>query len=191
VKKVILIGSPGAGKSTFSKKMAKLTGLPLYHLDALYWKPNWVETSKDEWDEKLRNLVLKPAWILDGNYGRTLEIRIKAADTIIWLNKPRMLCIWRVIKRRLTNFGRVRSDMGEDCVEKLRLNSDFLKFLLYIWRFPKKSGQNLEERLHKFAGEGTGKKVIILRADLEAESYLTLLEEELKDQLSIAREQLQ
>jgi adenylate kinase family enzyme len=156
LKKVILIGSPGSGKSTFSKKLAKLTGLPLYHLDALFWRPNWVETPKEEWDVKLSNLVLEPSWILDGNYGRTLEIRIKAADTIIWLNKPRMLCIWRVIKRRLTNFGQVRSDMGEDCVEKLRLDNDFLNFLLYVWRFPKKSGFRSRILFKFFGGRKKG-----------------------------------
>ncbi|CAG7648364.1 AAA family ATPase [Paenibacillus allorhizosphaerae] len=168
--KVILIGSPGSGKSTLSKKLAEATGLPLFHLDALYWKPNWVETPKEEWDALLHALVSEPQWIIDGNYGRTLDIRLQTADTIIWLQKPNWLCAWRAVKRQISHFGKVRSDMGEGCVERFRW--EFLRFLVFIWRFPKQSGRRLGERISKLMALSPEKKVIILRSDSEAESFL-------------------
>lgn len=176
MRKVLVIGSPGAGKSTLGKALARLTGLPLYHLDALYWKPNWAKTPNAEWDELLRRLVAEPAWIIDGNYGRTLDIRIQAADTVIWLDKPRLLCEWRVIKRRVTAIGRVRSDMGDDCVERLLVDREFVAFLRFIWNFPKASG--IEGKLRRLAGEGSGKRIIRLRSDREAAAYLAQLRQE-------------
>ena len=171
--KIMLIGSPGSGKSTFGKKLAQATGLPLFHLDALYWKPNWVETPREEWDSLLQKLVSEPQWIIDGNYGRTLDIRMQAADTIIWLQKPNWLCVWRAIKRQAGHFGKVRSDMGEGCVERFRW--EFLRFLLFIWRFPKQSARNLEERIRKHAALDPGKKVVILRSDAETTAFLNSL----------------
>jgi adenylate kinase family enzyme len=170
LKKVMLIGSPGSGKSTLSKKLALITGLPLFHLDALYWKPNWAETPKEEWIELQRRVVMEPAWIIDGNYGGTVEIRMKEADTIILLQKPRLFCLWRVLKRQLSYYGKVRPDMGEGCIE--HFGWEFVKFLLFIWRFPKRSGRNLEKKLQKHAGQAPGKRIIVLRSDAEAESFL-------------------
>lgn len=167
MKKVAVIGSPGAGKSTFCKRLASATGLPLYHLDALYWKPGWVETPVAEWEAVQREVISGESWIIDGNYGRTLDIRLREADTVIWLQMPRWLCVWRACKRRLTNRDRVRSDMGEGCVE--RFGKDFFAFLLYIWRFPEQGARQIEARLQQ-CGPGN---LHILRGESDIEAFLS------------------
>ena len=93
MQRVIVIGSGGAGKSVFAARLAEGTGLPLIHLDALYWKPGWVAPAPDEWDETMRRLVAGERWIIDGNYSRTLEMRMAACDTAIFLDVPR--AVWR------------------------------------------------------------------------------------------------
>ena len=86
MKRVMVIGCGGAGKSTFSKKLGQLTGLEVIHLDQYYWKPNWEESDKEEWNQLATQLATKPSWIMDGNYGGTMDIRIARADTIIYLD---------------------------------------------------------------------------------------------------------
>lgn len=132
MKKIMVIGSPGSGKSTFSRELAEITGLPLIHLDKLFWRPGWVHCSREEFDRLLTAELEKDRWIIDGNYSRTIELRLKYADTVIFFDYPRRVCLWRVIKRILGGRGNVRPDMGEGCPERL----DF-EFLKYVWNFNK------------------------------------------------------
>jgi len=94
--KIAVIGSPGAGKSTLARQLGQVLGSEVFHLDAFYWKPGWVETPKEEWVEIQKKLVTKDSWIIDGNYGSTIEIRLQAAEVIIFLDLPRSVCLWRV-----------------------------------------------------------------------------------------------
>lgn len=162
--KVIVIGSGGAGKSTFSRQLGERTGLPVFHLDALNWRPGWVATPKDEWDELMNKLVRNEAWIIDGNYGRTLDTRLKAADTIIFLDMPTSLCMYRVIKRRVMYHGRTRPDLNEGCPERLDLG-----FIRWIWSYRRTSRPAL---LNRLALLKEGQTVIILRSPWEVRSYL-------------------
>ena len=134
MQRIAIIGSPGAGKSTLAPVLGTALGLPIIHLDAVYWRPGWVEPPKDEWAQTVRALTQGEAWIIDGNYSRTMDIRLAAADTIIYLDFPRRLCVWRVLKRAIQYRGRTRPDMGPGCREKL----DW-KFLLWVWNYPARS----------------------------------------------------
>src|SRR6266404_5200610 len=121
MKKILIIGSGGAGKSTFAARLGKVLELDVIHLDKLYWKPGWVETPKEEWKEIVEEIVKRDSWIIDGNYGGTREIRLRACDTVILLDTPRYICIYRILKRALLYRNRTRPDMGTSCREKLDL----------------------------------------------------------------------
>ena len=98
MKRILIIGSGGAGKTTLARQLGKLLDLPVVHLDALYWQPGWTETPKQVWNDKIQDLLLQDSWVMDGNYGGTLDQRIVAADTIIFLDISRLTCLFRVIK---------------------------------------------------------------------------------------------
>jgi adenylate kinase family enzyme len=131
VNRIAVIGPGGSGKSTLSIKLAKVTGLPLIHLDQLYWKPGWVATPDDEWMALIQERVQEPAWIMDGNYGGTMRVRLEAADTVIFLDFGRFLCIWRLIRRRIRWAGRSRPSVPAGCREELSL-----EFLHWVWTYP-------------------------------------------------------
>ncbi|OPA73799.1 AAA family ATPase [Paenibacillus selenitireducens] len=164
MKKIVIIGSGGSGKSTFSHKLGELTQLPVYHLDALYWKPGWIPTPKDEWDTFQKELILKNEWIIDGNYGRTLEIRMSEADTIIFFDLSRWVTTYRIIKRRIMYHGKTRPDLTEGCPERL----DF-KFIKWVWNFRRDSRPGIMDKLNKYA---QSKKIIMLRTTAEVNSLL-------------------
>src|SRR5262245_33490600 len=102
MKRALVIGSGGSGKTTFAARLATLTGLPLIHLDSHYWLPYWQKRSNDEWLAIVRELLAHDRWIIDGNYGGTLEERLAACDTVFLLDMPRMQCIARVLRRQIT-----------------------------------------------------------------------------------------
>ena len=107
MKKVIVIGSPGAGKSTFARKLQKATGLPLYYLDQIWHRPDRTTISPEKFDSILAEILTRDTWIIDGNYGRTLEMRIKACDTVFLLDFPLDVCLAGVENR----IGQKREDM--------------------------------------------------------------------------------
>ena len=121
MKRVLIIGNGGAGKSMLARKLGALTGLPVIHLDVEFWRPGWVETPDEEWDPHVAELLKGEHWIIDGNYGGTMDLRIAAADTVVFLDLPTRVCIWRIIDRALggREGGRRRPDMADGCDEKL------------------------------------------------------------------------
>ncbi|WP_046213585.1 DNA topology modulation protein [Paenibacillus wulumuqiensis] len=130
MQKIAIIGSGGSGKSTLSRKLAAKLQLPVYHLDSLYWRSGWVPTPAAEWDQFLTELTAQSEWIIDGNYGRTMDIRLREADTIIYLDYPTYISLFRAVKRRFQYKGRTRPDMAAGCEEKMDL-----KFAKWIWRY--------------------------------------------------------
>lgn len=162
MRRVLVIGSPGAGKSTLATKLAQRTGLPLFHLDQQYWQAGWVETDKAIWQEKVEEIAARDRWIIDGNYGGTLPPRLERADTVILLDYPTWLCLARVLRRIFSARGRVRLDMAEGCPERLDP-----AFLLYIARFRRGPGARNERRLQSFRG-----RLIRLRRPVDAEQLL-------------------
>lgn len=99
MKKIILIGSGGSGKSTLARQLGNKLNIKVHHLDALFWKPNWEGVPREEQIAVQNNLIKDEKWIIDGNYGGTMDIRLNAADTIIFLDIHRTICIYRAFKR--------------------------------------------------------------------------------------------
>lgn len=160
----MIIGSGGAGKSTLARELGSILGLEVIHLDTLYWHPGWVETPKLEWQSIIQDLTLRESWIMDGNYSGTLDIRLAIADTVIFLDFPRMLCLWRVIKRSWQYAGQSRPDMASGCPE--RLTWEFLKF---VWTYPITRLPNI---LNKLSQLPPNQQVIILRKPEEVREFL-------------------
>src|SRR5687768_10312617 len=96
MKKILVIGSGGSGKSTLARQLGELLGIEVKHLDRLYWQAGWTEPSKEEWLHKVKALTSEDSWVMDGNFGGTLEVRMQRCDTIVFLDLPRPLCLWRI-----------------------------------------------------------------------------------------------
>lgn len=163
MKKIIVIGSGGAGKSTLARRLHEISGLPLVHIDQVFWKPNWTETPKAEMRAAIEKMVGGDEWIIDGNANSTMELRIAAADTVIFLDRPRLVCIFQVLKRVIKYRKKTRPDMGADCPEKF----DW-KFLVWVWNFPRREKPLIEDRLRH---GGAGKNIIRLRSRRETEKF--------------------
>jgi adenylate kinase family enzyme len=160
--RIIIIGSPGSGKSYLAKRIAEATNYPLIHLDNEFWKPGWVKTPREEWIEKQRKILATEKWIIDGNYDSTLDLRFEASDVVIFLDINRYVCMYSAIKRN----GNKRSDLPEYCIEKF--NKDFVGFLKLIWTFPKTNRLKIME-LHKNHME---KPFIIIKSRREVKKLI-------------------
>jgi adenylate kinase family enzyme len=119
MEKIMIIGNGGAGKSTLARKLGVVLAKEVYHLDALFWKPGWEMTASDEWKAILTEIMAKDSWIMDGNYGSTIELRARAADTIIFLDYSTSRCLYGIFKRRVMYHKKSRPDMNKGCEEKL------------------------------------------------------------------------
>lgn len=164
MKRVLVIGPGGAGKSTFARRLGVRLGLRVIHLDRAYWRSGWVEPPKDEWRRRVEELCGGDSWIMDGNYSGTLGVRLAACDTVVFMDLPRSLCLWRVLKRAVMYRRSPRPDMAEGCREKL----DF-KFLYWVWTYPKARRPKVLSLLERHAGE---KRIIRLRSSAEVEEFL-------------------
>lgn len=140
MQRVAVLGSGGAGKTTFAKTLSEATGLPVVHLDEHYWSPGWIESDPKEWRIRQTRLLSGEKWIVDGNYGDSFDIRLGLVDTIIWLDFPRSVCILSAIRSTLFNLGRPKQAAG--CPE--RFDMEFYK---WIWNFRKESRPRLVEAI--------------------------------------------
>jgi len=118
--------------------------LPVVHLDKVFWRPGWQSISKAEFDDLLAIELEKPQWIMDGNFNRTIPWRLEKCDTVIYLDFPRILCLWGVISRIVKTYGKVRPDMGEGCPERIDL--DFLK---WVWNFNKENRASMHDAVNR------------------------------------------
>ena len=161
----MIIGCGGAGKSTLARKLGDRTGIPVVHLDRLFWKPGWVERTPEEFDPIVQGELEKDTWIMDGNFNRTMPQRIARCDTVIYLDFSRVACLLGVVKRVLT--GKVRPDMGEGCPERV----DF-EFLKWVWNYNK----NKRERNYRLLNEATHAERIVLKNRRSVRRFLKTLE---------------
>jgi adenylate kinase family enzyme len=144
--RILVIGCSGTGKSTLSAKLAKTLNLPLINLDSYFWKPGWVATSRNDWLPIVEELAASPRWIMDGNFDWSFHIRMPRADAIIFLELPRIICIYRVLRRWISYKGRSRPDMAPGCPEKMDM-----EFLLWVWRFNKAIRPIVQKALVEYA----------------------------------------
>jgi len=99
MRRVLVIGSPGAGKSTLATRLATALALPVHYLDLHHWKPGWVYRDAADARERVRAIVETPAWVMDGNFAETFDLRMPRADTLVWLDYPRSICVRRIVMR--------------------------------------------------------------------------------------------
>ncbi len=158
MKKIMIIGCPGAGKSTFAKALQAKIGLPLFHLDMLFWNKDKTHVTREVFDERLEYILKQDNWIIDGNYGRTLETRLKACDTVFLLDFPVDMCLDGVNKR----IGKPRSDMPW-------IEQEFdEEFKQWIVDFPEKELPHIYSLLKNYGN----KDIYIFKSHQEISDYL-------------------
>jgi adenylate kinase family enzyme len=167
MKRVMVIGGPGSGKSTLSRQLHGLTGLPLFHLDRLYWRRGWTPCPKDEWHRLLRELAAQEEWIMDGGYDSTFALRMPRADTVLWLDLPLRVAFPRVLRRMAFNFRRVRPDLAPECPERIDL-----AFLRWAWTFRQAHAAKYRDALATYARHAN---VRIFASSREANRFLDSL----------------
>lgn len=166
MKKVVVIGCPGSGKSTFSRELNKRTGLPLFYLDMIFHKPDKTTYPREEFDEKLSHIMGFDEWIIDGNYARTLPIRLEQCDTIFWLNYPLKICLDGIEKRR----GKSREDMPWIETEP---DEEFIDFV-------KNFKLNTEPKMQELLAHVEKKEIHIFTSREMAADYLNNLKGRIK-----------
>jgi adenylate kinase family enzyme len=168
MERIAIIGCGGSGKSSLARELGRRLDLPVIHLDRIFWKSGWVESVPEEFDPKVGAIAATDRWIIDGNYSRTYHLRLPRADTIVWLDLPRHICLWRVMRRAFLSFGRTRADMAQGCPE--RVDPTFLR---WVWEFPTKHRPRLEERLAANAGNA---RILRLTCHREMVAFLEELD---------------
>ena len=158
MKKIIVIGCPGSGKSMVSRELHNKTGIPLYHLDMMYWNADKTTVEKSVFRERLCAVLEKDEWIIDGNYGSTMELRMAACDTVIFLDYPLDVCLDGIRERR----GKPRSDMPWIETEE---DAEFIEF---IKNYNEQQKPKVLELLEKYSD----KNIIILDSREQADAFL-------------------
>ena len=162
--RILILGCGGAGKSTLAGQLGDILGLPIIHLDQGYWQPGWTPLSDDAWTQRVATIIQQKNWIMDGNYGSTLEMRLIRAEAVIFLDYPRRLCLWRVMKRIWRHKGRTRPDMAPGCTERW----DW-EFIRYIWGF-RKRGRIRNYRMIR--EQGMLEKTVVLKRPGETKAFI-------------------
>ncbi len=163
MKKIIVIGCPGSGKSTFSKSLHKITGIPLFHLDMLFWNADKTTVEKSVFLERLLKVIRNCEWIIDGNYGSTMELRMQECDTIVFLDYPLNVCLDGIKERK----GKVRSDMPW-----IESDEDDAEFVEFIKNYNLHNRPKVMELLNRYSD----KNIYIFSNRTQAEEFLTQIQ---------------
>jgi len=162
VNRVLVLGNGGSGKSQLARELSRRTGLPIVHLDPLFWRPGWKAGPRDEFRRELEEVVARDRWIIDGNFTNAGDSRFERADTAIFLDLPRHICMTRAVRRFLRDRRKRRPDLPEGCPEAL--DRDFLK---WMWNFDRDDRPQILGRLRRSEAN-----VVHLRSPAEVERYL-------------------
>ncbi|MCL4693307.1 MAG: AAA family ATPase [Candidatus Hydrogenedentes bacterium] len=167
MQRILIVGICGAGKSTLASALAGRLGLPLIHLDREYWQPGWTMPDRDWWHNRVQELVSGDRWVMDGSYASTLHYRLPRADTVIHLDFPRRIAMYRIFKRILHTHGQTRPDMADGCPEQF----DW-EFVKYAWAFPQTERVKFESALAEL---GPGQTLIRLQHPRDVVAFLNTL----------------
>lgn len=165
----MILGSAGSGKSTLAKEIGKITGIEVLHMDTLFWAPGWVEVPKEKFQEAVQKYIQRDSWITDGNYRGTLDERLTYADTIIFIDIPRVVCLYRAIKRSIIYRHRSRPDITQGCNERFEWG-----FCKWIWNYPVKNKPAILKKIQMY---GEGKEVYYIKNKKDMESLLRRVKE--------------
>lgn len=143
-RRVCVIGCSGAGKSTLARRLGEALDLPVVHLDHHFWRPGWVPAEPENWRVRVAELAAGDSWILDGNYGSTLDLRLARADLVVFVDYPRRLCLARAFRRLVRSRGRPWNIPG--CPERIDR-----QFFTYVWRWPRESRPRTWARVERYA----------------------------------------
>lgn len=167
MRRVMIVGAGGTGKSTLARRIGAIAGLPVIHLDAEYWRAGWVPTPDAEWEPRVRELAARDAWVMDGNYGGTMDVRLARADTVVFLDLPRRVAIAGILRRWLAHRGRTRPDMTPGCPERMRL-----EFVRWVWGYNRTRRPQVLARLATLPPE----RVVVLASRAATARWVAALE---------------
>ncbi|MSQ23121.1 MAG: hypothetical protein EXR58_00995 [Chloroflexi bacterium] len=169
MERIVIFGSPGSGKSMLAEQIGERLGIPVFHLDRYLWKPGWVMVSREEEAPIVEHLIKSHEWIIDGDSGGTaMHVRLRAADTIVLLDLPQVICLWRALRRWIAYRGKSRPDMPSGCPERL----DW-PYLWAIWTYPSARLPRIWARIQEYA---VGRKVFRLQTSSEVKQFLNVFD---------------
>lgn len=163
-RRIMIVGSAGAGKSWLARQLGLRLGLPVVHLDALYWRPGWVAPPAEEFLAAVTQAAGYEAWIIDGNYSDTMAPRLARAGMVIFLDLPRRTCMLRILKRSILERGGARPDSAPGCPE--RFDPGFLK---WVWDYPTLRRPKMLRILEQLP---SSIRVVRLRSSREIERFI-------------------
>ena len=169
IKKIVVIGCAGSGKTYTALKLQEKLDIPVYHLDQYAWKPGWEKVEIDELRKEHKKLLEKDLWIIEGIYLKLLHDRVEASEAVIFLDIPRAICLWNVVKRSVLSSGKVIKGNPEGCTIKI-FSFKFIEFLKWIWNFNNKHRPKVLETLNTFKDT---KKIYIFTSHQEVTEFLS------------------